>query len=110
MDEIFTTFPPRVRDRLYHALGAMVLPVNKLRYALLGYRRARDFSPADIARCVDYDFRVVENWKAYLGDYLGGAVEVGREEHSRIGARAGPGDRVDFTGWRSMQIYCRRCE
>lgn len=46
------------------------MAVNKLRYALLGYRRPRDFKPSQIDRCVDYDFEVVENWLRYLGQYL----------------------------------------
>ncbi len=52
------------------------MAVNKLRYALLGYRRPRDFSPAQIDRCVKYDFEVVENWLAYLNAYLGKPADI----------------------------------
>ena len=76
MTDVRTSNPPHVRNRTCHVLGAAALAANKLRYALLGYRRPRDFSPAQIDRCVKYDFEVVDNWLAYLNEYLGEPAEI----------------------------------
>ncbi|MCK4627201.1 MAG: methyltransferase domain-containing protein, partial [Phycisphaerae bacterium] len=76
MTDVRTSSPPRAWNRTYHVLGALALAVNKLRYALLGYRRPRGFGPAEIDRCVKYDFQVVENWLGYLEAYLGKPVEI----------------------------------
>lgn len=76
MTDVRTSSPPRVRNRTYHVLGAAALAANKLRYAILGYHRPRNFSSSEIDRCVQYDFQVVENWMAYLNAYLGKPVEI----------------------------------
>ena len=70
MPDIRTSSPPHAWNRTYHVLGAATLAVNKLRYAVLGYRRPRDFPPSQVARCSQYDFEVVENWMRYLGQHL----------------------------------------
>ena len=76
MPDAQTISPSGRWNRTYHVLGALALAVNKLRYALLGYRRPRGFGPAEIDRCVKYDFQVVENWLGYLEAYLGKPVEI----------------------------------
>ncbi len=76
MVDVQTLNPPHVRNLTYHVLGALALAANKLRYYYFGYRRARDFDPSQIDRCVKYDFEVVENWLAYLNTYLGKPAEI----------------------------------
>ncbi len=85
MVDVQTLSLPRVRNRTYHVLGAAALAANKLRYALLGYRRPRDFSPAQIDRCVKYDFEVVDNWLAYLNTYLGNPPEINGKNILELG-------------------------
>lgn len=85
MAEVQTLSPPRARNRTYHVLGALALAANKLRYALLGYRRPRDFLPAQIDRCVQYDFEVVDNWLAYLNAYLGKPAEINGKNILELG-------------------------
>ncbi|MCD6378423.1 MAG: hypothetical protein J7L99_06205 [Planctomycetes bacterium] len=77
---------PLVWNWAYHFLGAVALLMNKLRYAVRGYRRSRDFSPSQFERCVDYDFQVVENWLGYVEDYLHRRVELSGKVIVELGA------------------------
>ncbi len=85
MPDIQTSCPPRARNRTYHVLGAAALAANNFRYFYFGYRRARDFRPSEIDRCVQYDFQVVENWRAYLNAYLGKPVEISGKNILELG-------------------------
>lgn len=80
-----TINPPHARNRTYHILGALVLAVNKLRYAILGYRRPRGFSPAQIDRCIKYDFEVVDSWLGYLDAYLGKPANISGKNILELG-------------------------
>lgn len=58
-------------DIVYFWVGLLTLFLNKIRYSLLGYRRARNFSAKDFKKAIEYDQRVVSNWKKYLKEYAG---------------------------------------
>jgi SAM-dependent methyltransferase len=76
MPDAQTTSPSGRWNWTYHVLGALALAANKVRYYYFGYRRARDFDPDQIDRCVQYDSGVVDNWLAYLNAYLGRPAEI----------------------------------
>jgi len=62
--------------------------LGKAKSKLQGYSRARPFGTQEIARCVDYDIKVVDEWIGVLADYTGSG------EDSVRGARIlelGPG-------------------
>ncbi|MDP6633919.1 MAG: methyltransferase domain-containing protein [Phycisphaerae bacterium] len=63
--------PGKVRNRLHHVIGAVILTANKIRHAVGGYRTPRPFAPSQIARAVRYDFSVVDGWLDCLRQYVG---------------------------------------
>ncbi len=67
--------PPKPQNLLYHFLGLGVLCINKLRYAVRGYREPRPFAPTEIERTITYDKQVVINWLDALHDYTGETVD-----------------------------------
>ena len=68
--------PPRVRNLSNWWVGAMVLPLNKIRHAMQGYTAPRTFEITDYKRAVDYDMAVVRSWRQYLNGYVGRNVSL----------------------------------
>lgn len=54
---------------VYVLLGTIVLILNKIRYAVRGYREPRPFAPTDIERAIRYDRSVVQGWCKALKEY-----------------------------------------
>lgn len=67
--------PPKSQNLLFHVLGFGVLCINKLRYAIRGYREPRPFASNEIERAIAYDQQVVTNWLDALHDYTGETVD-----------------------------------
>lgn len=64
-----------MRRIFYCWLGLGILFANKVRYAIAGYRRPREFSVANTKKAIAYDREVVNRWRGALEEYLGeGAV------------------------------------
>ena len=63
--------PGPSRHRSYQAIGAAFLALNRVRYAVRGYRDPRPFPADDFDRVCTYDIAVVAAWLRYLEEYLG---------------------------------------
>jgi len=61
--------PDKIMNRFFHLIGGIFLILNFIRHNLFGYRTPRDFSNNEIDKVVEYDFKIVENWAAYLSLY-----------------------------------------
>ncbi|NNE08445.1 MAG: hypothetical protein HKN20_07785, partial [Gemmatimonadetes bacterium] len=55
--------PTTPRQWFYHLAGGVILPLNKVRHALAGYRTPRPFPLEDIRRAVAYDAHIVSRWE-----------------------------------------------
>lgn len=55
-----------LRDIFYWTLGLGILLLNKVRYAVRGYRTPRPFSVKDVASVLEYDTEVVRRWEDAL--------------------------------------------
>ncbi len=82
---------PHTGHRLPLHLGGMgVLAINKIRYAVRGYREPRPFSPTEANKAIDYDRRVVDNWLDAYQEYTGKTVEGASVLELGPGADLGP--------------------
>jgi SAM-dependent methyltransferase len=73
---------------LYKAIGAAFLAVNRVRYAVRGYRDPRPFPADDFDRVCSYDLAVVAAWLRYLGEYLGGPPDLAGRSVLELGPGA----------------------
>lgn len=53
----------------FYSTGILFMILNKLRYALRGYRTPRPFSTVSIEKCVEYDVKVTRNWINKLNQF-----------------------------------------
>ena len=74
MFEKRTITPPKPQRFLFHLMGMGILLINKLRYAVRGYREPRPFAVSDYSKAISYDKQVVANWLDALRDYTGQSV------------------------------------
>jgi SAM-dependent methyltransferase len=61
------------RDSFYYLVGIGFLALAKAANILRGYSTPKPFDNSDLARCVDYDLRVVDAWLSHLRAYAPGA-------------------------------------
>jgi len=61
--------PKNVRNAFYHLTGWVILFLNKIRHAVLGYTRPRAFSVHDVDQAVRYDLDVAKKFARALKDY-----------------------------------------
>ena len=80
--------PGGVSNVMHHCVGAAILPVNKVRHAVMGYRTPRPFGASEITRAVEYDFSVAEGWLDCLEQYGGGAVDLAGKSVLELGPGA----------------------
>jgi SAM-dependent methyltransferase len=80
--------PPRARNRLYKSAGLALLCMNKLRYAVRGYRDPRPFAVSDNDRAIAYDLAVIEAWRRQLGAYLGTEFSFAEQSILELGPGA----------------------
>ncbi|MEK7451963.1 MAG: hypothetical protein AAB664_01375 [Patescibacteria group bacterium] len=67
--------PQKPNHLFFYFLGFGVLCLNKIRYAIRGYREPRPFAPTEHERAIAYDKQVVTNWLDALHDYTGQTID-----------------------------------
>ena len=63
-----------INNPLYYFIGLVLLMMNKVRHAMIGYRTPRPFPVSDIAKAVNYDISVFNEWLSWGEVYLGKAI------------------------------------
>ncbi len=61
--------PPTPHRIIFHLMGMGVLAINKVRYAVKGYREPRPFAASEFQKAITYDRQVVTNWLDALHQY-----------------------------------------
>lgn len=61
-----------LQDSFYYMLGIGFLALAKAKNMLRGYSTPKPFDSSDVARCVEYDIRVVDQWLSRLREYAPG--------------------------------------
>jgi len=79
-----------LKHLFYFWLGLAVLCINKIRYAVSGYKEPRPFSPTEIEKAIAYDKQVVEGWLSALKTHAGQTIENKTVLELGPGADLGP--------------------
>ena len=82
--------PPTPRRISFHLMGMGVLAINKLRYAVKGYREPRPFATSEFQKAITYDRQVVTNWLDALHEYGNRTVKEKTVLELGPGADLGP--------------------
>lgn len=53
----------------YKAVGLLFLALGKAKHAIGGYVRPRTFATTEYAKCIEYDFKIVDEWLEALRQY-----------------------------------------
>jgi SAM-dependent methyltransferase len=69
-------------------VGLVILVLNKLRHAALGYTSPRAFPTSDVRRCVEYDLMVVKQWQKWWREYTSAAETVDGKSILELGPGA----------------------
>lgn len=91
----------------FYNTGILFMILNKLRYALRGYRTPRPFSTVLIEKCVEYDIDVVGNWINKLNQFSKAKFSIKDKNILELGPGADLGVGVDFAWHGRQKIYCR---
>jgi len=83
-----------IKNFFYFCIGIVFMILNKIRHEIMGYRTPRPFSIMEFERCVDYDFKVVDNWFAKMGDLAGLSFSIAGKNVLELGPGADLGTGV----------------
>ena len=72
----------------YKAIGAGLFGLNRIRYAVRGYRDPRPFPAADFERAAEYDLAVIAAWLKFLEAWLGARPELAGRSILELGPGA----------------------
>lgn len=94
-----------MRRIFYYWLGLGILFANKVRYAIAGYRRPREFSVTNTKKAIAYDREVVDRWRQALEDYLGEGAVFSAKRVFEIGPGADLGVALMLLAEEGAQSY-----
>ena len=94
-----------MRNIFYYWLGLGILFANKVRYAIAGYRRPREFSINDTKKVIAYDREVVGRWRGALENYLGESAVFSGKRVFEIGPGADLGVALMLLAEEAAQSY-----
>lgn len=60
-----------MRNFFFKLIGIVFLILARLKNLLLGYSTPKPFSVKEYEKCIEYDFKVADNWLAFLKKYTG---------------------------------------
>lgn len=66
----YTIRPETIHNAFYQAIGAAILILSKLKYALRGYTTPRPFSMTDYQKATDHDIKQVNKCLSHLSKYV----------------------------------------
>lgn len=58
-----------IRNIIFYVIGIGFLVLTKLKSFLHGYSTPKPFNNLEIAKCIDYDLNIVDEWISYLNAY-----------------------------------------
>lgn len=62
--------PKGIKNKRYYFIGVIYIVLNYIYRNIFGYSNPRNFPVKQIERTIDYDFKVVENLKNHLSNYI----------------------------------------
>ncbi len=78
----------RSKNYIYFLIGIVFMMLNKVRHSLMGYKTPRPFGIQERARCVEYDFGVVDGWLKGMTEHLGTPYSISGQNVLEIGPGA----------------------
>jgi len=88
-EELYQEISPPLDNNFFCWLaGAAILPANKIKHTLQGYKSPRTFPVSEIKRSVTYDFSVVALWKFFLEKYCGDKYSLANKKILELGPGA----------------------
>ncbi len=74
-----------LRDSFFYAAGIGFLTLAKAKNVLRGYSTPKPFDLSDTEKCINYDFRAVNDWLRHLDGYSNGSYSVAGKHILELG-------------------------